>query len=104
MFKPCGGEGDDMATAERPTANDEPTNNCRRCGSYVPTDAHAGNVLADRCPSCGFDPESEHGRKMRLWGLITAFFAFTVIGLPLALLTAVPAWRHRREVRRGLVA
>jgi len=75
---------------------------CRRCGSGLPTHAENERVIADRCPTCGFDPVSDHRSKMRFWGVVTGLLCFSVVGLPFALFTGIAAYRHKREIRRGL--
>ncbi|QPL12231.1 CxxC motif protein [Halorubrum phage Hardycor1] len=79
---------------------DVPT--CRRCGFEVPHDPATGEVTADRCVECGFDPVEEHRGKMRLWGTLTGLLIMTIVGSPLALLTGLAAYRHRKEIRRGI--
>ena len=79
---------------------DVPT--CRRCGFEVPHDEATGEVLADRCAECGFDPVETHRPKMRFWGTLTGLLTMTLVGIPFAILTGIAAWRHRKEIKRGI--
>lgn len=79
---------------------DVPT--CRRCGFVVPHDDETGEVTATRCRECGFDPVETHRPKMRFWGVLTGILIATVVGSPIAILTGIAAWRHRKAITRGI--
>lgn len=67
---------------------------CKRCGGEVAESA-------SRCRHCGYDTAS-HNKYRWMWGLLGLPLMLSVIGIPIGLICAWKARKHRKALKSSV--